>query len=148
MPLAQAVVPEATHRSVEVQLAPCVQAADYIAFALDAPCDMTLQRLEAAMATRAIALLADTGGGGPGAVLVGEVGTTVTASGWRAAAMPSFPLQGGQRYWVALARGTGCGYANAGTPTEYWGTFSGLGGPWNGPFFQPYVARAVGAACK
>jgi hypothetical protein len=26
MPLAQAVVPEATHRSVEVQLAPCVQA--------------------------------------------------------------------------------------------------------------------------
>ncbi len=129
-------------------LSNCFQGATYLAFAVTPACDVPFARIE--VHTNAVWLgIAADGGAGPGAALSTPVTPTVPQPGWSAVDL-SLTLKGGTRYFVLIgndhkAPGVGCDYGTSGEDVEYWG--GELGGPWNGPFFAPYVVRLV-ARCE
>lgn len=125
----------------------CVQGAPFLAFAIDAECSAPVQRIDVHTSAKQLAVLAD-GGGIPGAILVSPTATFASDPGWFSIAPTGLVLQQGLRYYIAIGgSGTPCDYANQGDPVEYWGNWDNVLQKFEGPFFQPYVARVI-ASCK
>lgn len=125
----------------------CVQGAPFLAFAIDAECSAPVQRIDVHTSAKQIAVLAD-GGGSPGAILVSPMATFASDPGWFSIAPTGLTLQQGLRYYIAIGgSGTPCDYADQGDPVEYWGNWDSVLQKFEGPFFQPYVARVI-ASCK
>ena len=125
----------------------CVQGAAFLAFAIEATCSAPVQRIDVHTSAKQIAVLAE-GPSGPGAVLLPPTPTFPSDPGWFSIAPSNLVLQQGNRYFIAIGPGgTPCDYANEGDDVEYWGNFDGTLTKFEGPFFQPYVARVL-ASCN
>ncbi len=125
----------------------CVQGAAFLAFAIEASCSAPVQRIDVHTSAKQIAVLSDAGSG-PGAILIAPTATFASDPGWFSIAPTGLVLQQGERYFLAIGgSGTPCDYANQGEPVEYWGNFDGTLKTFEGPYFEPYVARVI-AACK
>jgi hypothetical protein len=118
----------------------CIQGAQWIAWDYTPSCSFNATRIELHADMGEVALLADANGK-PGALLFQGALGAPDAMGWIGANIaPPVPLLGGQKYWIAEKVGL-CSIASGGVAPMYYGSFTALGGPWEGPY-QSYFWTA------
>jgi hypothetical protein len=124
----------------------CFQGAQWIAWQYVPSCSFSVKRLEIHADAGEIALLADAAGK-PGASLFQGMLGAPDPKGWIGADLATpVPLLGGQKYWIAEKVGL-CSIAQGGVAPPYYGSFAGLGGPWEGPYVGHFWTAHVIGEC-